>query len=179
MNSVNVAISYLLHCDNDNEELIRQDLKMRCYADQGSKVRCFDSEQIEKLIEAARKVRKDNYKLGRMLANIGIPTDLGVSDMLTYALVADNKIDAIAYLEATKNQDSESIETIASTLARAGLPDAKCIGRVINNLRGTAYKANRRRKDKRARKAAPHRDPESDIRSADEVLDSVGLLDFD
>jgi len=164
MNSVNIVISYLLHCNNDNEALIRQDLK----------VRGMDSKDIDKIIAASRGFRKDKFKVGRMLTNLGIRTDLGISDMLTYALVADNIIDAEAYLEATRNQDTDSIQMIAASLADAGIPDAKSVSRIVKDIRDTACKAHRRKKDKRARKAAPHRDPE-----LEPIEDEESDVDFD
>lgn len=169
MNSVNIVISYLLHRNNDNEEFIRQDLR----------VRGMESKDIDKIIATSRGFRKDKFKVGRMLTNLGIRTNLSVSDMLTYALVADNIIDAEAYLEATRNQDTDSIQMIAVSLADAGIPDAKSVGRIVKDIRDTAAKAHRRKKDKRARKAAPHRAPELEPIEDEEFEEFEDFEDFD
>lgn len=169
MNSVITSISYLLSVNNDNEDLIRQDMK----------VRCFTAEYVDKLIVSARKIHKDKFKVGRMLTNLGIRTNLSVSDMLAYALVADNIIDAEAYLEATRNQDTDSIQMIAVSLADAGIPDAKSVGRIVKDIRDTAAKAHRRKKDKRARKAAPHRAPELEPIEDEEFEEFEDFEDFD
>lgn len=164
MNTVITSIAYLLQTNTDNEDLIRQDMA----------VRCFVPEYTEKLIVAARKLKKDSFKLGRMLANVGVRTDLSISDMLTYALITDNMSDVKAYLEAVRKQEADVAEMAADALAYVGIPDTKSISRIVNDLHDTANKAHRRKKDKRSHDVAPHRRPQLE-ESDEDLLDE----DFD
>lgn len=161
MNTVITSIAYLLQTNPDNEVLVRQDMA----------VRCFVPEYTEKLIVAARKLKKDGFKLGRMLANVGVRTDLSVSDMLTYALITDNMSDVKTYLEAVHNQDTDVAEMAADALAYVGIPDTKSISRIVNDLRDTASKAHRRKKNKRSRDVAPHRRPQLEEPDEEDLLD--------